>query len=77
MLLGTLGASLSGNILAAKVINRDGGRAIAKSVSEETKLKRQSRGNVRAGYGSKKGLKATTKRQGHKSQMDFLCRLIL
>ena len=41
MLLGTLGASLSGNILAGKRINKDGERAIAKSVSEETKSKRQ------------------------------------
>ena len=54
MLLGTLGASLLGNILAGK-------GAIAKSVSEETNSKSQGRGVnragegiVRAGYGNKK-----------------------
>ena len=39
MLLGTLGASLLGNILAGKGINRAG----------------EGRGIVRAGYGNKKG----------------------
>ena len=59
MLLGTLGASLLGNILAGK-------GAIAKSVSEETKSKSQGRGLnragegiVRAGYGNKKVPKRT------------------
>ena len=61
MLLGILGASLLGNILAGKGINRAGkaqgiNRAcegvIAKSISEEMKSKRQVRGIVRAGYGS-------------------------
>ena len=59
MWVGTLGASLLGNILAGK-------GAIAKSVSEETKSKRQGQGIVRAVYGNKKGRKATTK-----SKMDF------
>ena len=75
MLLCTLGASLLGNILAGKeaiatsqgqVINRAGVGAIAKSISEETKLKRQDRGIVRAGYGNKKVQKTTTK-----NKMDF------
>ena len=44
MLLGTLGASLLGNILAEK-------GAIAKSISEETKLTSQRRVN-RAGEGT-------------------------
>ena len=35
-------------------VNRTGEEAIAKSVSEETKSKRQGRGIVRAGYGNKK-----------------------
>ena len=52
-LLGTLGASLLGNILAGKGINRAGG-AIAKSASEETKSKRQGSGIVGAGYRYKK-----------------------
>ena len=52
MLLGTLGASVLGNILAGKGINRAGEGAITKSVSEETKSKRQGRGIVRAGYGN-------------------------
>ena len=51
ILLGTLGASLLGNILAGKGINRVG------------------EGIVRAGYGNKKGRKATTK--GHKNKIDF------
>ena len=61
MLLGTLGASLLGNILAGKRMNRAGEGAIAKSVSEETKSKRQGRGILRASYGNKKVRKTTTK----------------
>ena len=45
MLLGTLGASLLGNILVGK-------GAIAKGVSEETKSKSQGRGVNRAGKGA-------------------------
>ena len=48
MLLGTLGESLLGNILAGKGINRAGERI------------------VRAGYGNKKGRKATTKNHKNK-----------
>ena len=44
MLLGTLGASLLGNILAGKGINR---------AREEAIAKRQGRGVIRAGYGNK------------------------
>ena len=72
MLLGTLGASLLGNILAGK-------GAIAKSVSEETKSKSQGRGVnraregiVRASYGNKKVRKTTTK-----YKKNFQCHLIL
>ena len=61
MLLGTLGASLLGNILARKGINRAGEGAIAKSISQETKSKRRGRGIVRAGYANKKVRKTTTK----------------
>ena len=61
MLLGTLGASLLRNILAGKGINRAGEGAIAKSISEETKSKRQGRRIVRAVYGNKKARKTTTK----------------
>ena len=50
MLLGTLGASLLGNILAEKRINR-----------AREGAKRQGRGTVRAGCGNKKGRKTTTK----------------
>ena len=60
MLLGTLGASLSGNILAGKRMNKDGEGTIGKSVSEETKSKRQGWGIVRAGYGIKNVWKTTT-----------------
>ena len=61
MVLGTLGATLSGNILAGKEINRAGEGAIGKSISEETKSKRQGRRIVRAVYGNKKARKTTTK----------------
>ena len=61
MLLGTLGESLLGNILADKGINRAREGAIAKSISKETKSKRQGRGIIRAGYGNIKDRKATTK----------------
>ena len=50
MLFGTLGANLLGNILAGKEINIAEEGAIAKSVSEETKSKKQGRGIIRAGY---------------------------
>ena len=71
MLLGTLGASLLGNILAGKGINRAGEGAIAKSVSEETRSNKQGRGIVRAGYVNKKDRKATKKIQDHKNKMGF------
>ena len=58
MLLGTLGASLLGNILAGKGINRAG-----------QGVKIQGREIARAGYGNKNVRKATTK--GHKNKMDF------
>ena len=57
MLLGTLGTSLLGNILT-------GGRAIAKSVSKETKSKRQGRGINRAGEG------AIAKRQSRRDKVE-------
>ena len=65
MLLGTLGVSLSGNILGGKGINRAGEGAIAKSISEETKSKRQGQGIVRAGYANKKVQKTTTKNKNN------------
>ena len=74
MLLGALGAliiNLLGNILAGKGINRAKEGVIVKSLSEETKSKRQGRGIVRAGCGNKKGRKVTTKGQDHKKKMDF------
>ena len=52
MLLGTLGTSLLGNILAGKWINRAGEGAIAK---------RRGQGIVRAGFGNKKVRKTTAK----------------
>ena len=72
MLLGTLGASLLGNILGGKGViatskgrgvNRAGEGVIAKSISKETKLKRQGREIVRAGYGNKKVRKTTNKKK--------------
>ena len=63
MLLGTLGASFLGNILAGKGINKAGEGAI---------VKRQGRGIVRAGYGNKKVRKTTTK-----YKKNFYCRLII
>ena len=60
MLIGTLGTSLLGNTLVRKGVNRAGEAAIAKSVSEETELKKQGPEIVRAGYGNKKVRKTTT-----------------
>ena len=50
MLLGTLGASLLGNILAGKGIVRAGDGAMVKT---KTRSKKQGKGIVRAGYGKK------------------------
>ena len=61
MLLSILGASLLGNILAGTGINRAVEEAIAKSVTEEAKSKRQGQGIVRGGYENKKGWKGTRK----------------
>ena len=61
MLLGTLGASLLGNILAGRGINRAG---------EEATAMRQGQGIVRAGYGNKKDKKKNNK-------MNFQCCLII
>ena len=58
MLLGILGASLLGNTLAGKGMNRAGEGAIAK---------KQGRGIVRAGYGNKK-----RSRNNNKKQKEFL-----
>ena len=51
MLLGTLGASLLGNVLAGKGVVRAGDDGIAKtkSVSKETRSTRQGKSIVRAG----------------------------
>ena len=57
MLLGTLGASLLGNILA--------GKGTTKSKSRGQGVNRAREGIIRTGYGTKKGRKATTK--GHKN----------
>ena len=53
MLLGTLRASLLGNILAGKGVIRAGDGEIAriKGVSKETRSKRQGKGIIRAGRG--------------------------
>ena len=50
MLLGTLAASLLGNILACKGIVRAGDGAIVRT---KKKSKKQGKGIVRAGYGNK------------------------
>ena len=58
MLLGTLGASLLGNILAGKgAIATSQGRGVNRAGYEKKKrkialVKRQDRGVIRAGYGS-------------------------
>ena len=56
MLLGTIGASLLGNISAGK-------RAIARNNSKETKVKRQGQGMNRAGEGIVEA--------GYGNKMDF------
>ena len=67
MLLGTLGASLLGNILAGKGINRAGEGALAKRQSWRDKVEELQKLVME----KKKGRKATTKRQGHKNKKDF------
>ena len=63
MLLGTLGASLWGNLLTGRGVSRAGkGRGINRA-GEGVLAKRQVRGILRAGYGNNK--------------TDFQCRLIL
>ena len=52
MLLGTLGASLLGNILAGKGTNKKG-TWIIRAGEERTKSTRHGRAIVRAGYGNK------------------------
>ena len=52
-------------------MNRAGEGAMAKSVSEEAKSKKQGPGIVRADYGNKKGRKAPTKKQDHENKCDF------
>ena len=61
MLLGTLGASLLGNILAGKEATR--------SKSQGWGVNRAGEGIVRAGYGNEKGREATGK--GHKNKNNF------
>ena len=61
MLLGTLGESLLGNILARK--------GATKSKSQGRRVNRAEEGIARAGYGNKKGRKTTTK--GHKNKKNF------
>ena len=60
ILLGKLGASLLGNILARKGVNRAGRRE-----SRWVRSTSQGRGIARAGYGNKKVRKTT------KNKMDF------
>ena len=66
MLLGTLGASLLGNILAGKGINRAGkGHGVSKA-GKGRGINRAGEGVVRAGYGRHSSKK-----------MDFYCCFIL
>ena len=52
MLLGTLGASLLGNILTGRGINRAGKGQEINRAGEGALATRQGRGIARAGYGS-------------------------
>ena len=65
MLLGALGESLLGNILAGKGINRAGKGKWINRVVEGVLATREGRGILRAGYGRRS------------SKMDFKCHLIL
>ena len=57
MLLGTLGASLLGNILAGKGVIATSHERGANKAGEGAIATRQGRGIVRAGYGNKEGQK--------------------
>ena len=62
MLLGTLGASLLGNILAGKVINKAG---------KGNGINRAGEGVVRAGYG-RRSLNSSKRKKVKKQQNGFL-----
>ena len=64
MLLGTLGASLLGNILADKGINKKG-QGIIRAGEGVTKSTKQGQGIVRAGYGHR------SLNSSKSSKMDF------
>ena len=66
MLLGTLGPSLLGNILAGKQINKKGKRII-RAGEGATMSTRQGQGIVRAVYGSRSSYSSKNKN----SEMDF------
>ena len=65
MLLGTLGASLLGNLLTGQGVNRAGKRCGINRAGEGALVTRQGLGILRAGYGN------------CSSKMYFECRLIL
>ena len=67
MLLGTLGASLLGNILAGKGINRAGKGHGVNKAGKSRGINRAGEGVVRAGYYGRRSSK----------KMDFYCCLIL
>ena len=66
MILGKLGASLLGNILVGKGVIRAGDGVTAKSITKETRSRRQGKGIAKAD-GSCRSLK----------KIDFQCHLIL
>ena len=68
MFLGTLGASLLGNVLAGK-------GAIA--TSHGRGMNRAGEGIVRAGYGHRSLNSSKNKKDQKNNKMDFECRLIL
>ena len=64
MLLGTLGASLLGNILAGRKINRSGEGVIRAGYGRRSS-------NSSTSYKNKKGQKIRKKRQDYENKIDF------
>ena len=70
MLLGTLGASLLGNLLTGRGVNQKG-KGIIRAGEGATKSKRQGKGIVRGGYGRPSSPASHNKKGQKNNKKDF------
>ena len=70
MLLGTLGASLLGNLLTGRGVNKKGKR-IVRAEEGATKSNRQGKGIVGAGYGRPSSSASHNKKRQKNNRKDF------